>query len=162
VFASHFFAGVGTERALDLYRSRFTPSDMLSSPRILVTANVVVAPTAAEAEQLARPQLQRMAFMRSGRPMLPLSTVEDAANTPTTPAEEQLITDMRPAWIIDEPVAAVERLRAFAARLGADEVMIAPAASAHEGEELRRCAARERTLELVAERNDKSPDDATA
>jgi luciferase family oxidoreductase group 1 len=155
VFASHFFAGSGTERALDLYRSRFTPSDVLASPQILVTANAVVAPTASEAEELARPQLQRMAFMRSGRPMLPLSTVEDAAATATTAAEEQLIADMRPAWIVDEPAGAVEQLRAFAERFGADEVMIAPAASAHEGEDLRRYAARERTLELVAEQNDK-------
>jgi hypothetical protein len=99
--------------------------------------------------------MQRMAFMRSGRPMLPLSTVEDAAATATTAAEEQLIADMRPAWIVDEPVGAVEQLRAFAERFGADEVMIAPAASAHEGEDLRRYAARERTLELVAEQNDK-------
>jgi luciferase family oxidoreductase group 1 len=158
VFASHFFAGAGTERALDLYRANFTPSETLSEPRTLVTANAVVAPTAAEAEDLARPQLQRMAFMRSGRPMLPLSTVEDAANTTTTVAEDELIAGMRPAWIVDEPAAAVERLRAFAARFGADEVMIAPAASAHEGEEIRRYAARERTLELVAEWNAKTED----
>jgi alkanesulfonate monooxygenase SsuD/methylene tetrahydromethanopterin reductase-like flavin-dependent oxidoreductase (luciferase family) len=71
---------------------------VLAAPQILITANVVVAETAAEAQALARPQLQRMAFMRSGRPMLPLSTVEDAAATATTAAEEQLIADMRPAW----------------------------------------------------------------
>jgi luciferase family oxidoreductase group 1 len=149
VFASHFFAGQRTERALDLYRNRFTPSATRSEPRLFVTANAVVAPTAAEAEALARPQLQRMAFMRSGRPMLPLSTVEDAAATSVTAAEAELIAGMRPAWIIDEPVAAAERLREFAKRFDADEVMIAPAASAHASDDLRRYVARERTLELL-------------
>ncbi len=150
VFASHFFAGAGTERALDLYRSRFTPSATLAEPQILVTANAVVADTEAEAQALALPQLQRMAFMRSGRPMIPLPTVEDAAETTTTAMEDQLIAEMQPAWIIDEPVAAVERLQAFAKRYGADEVMVAPSGSAHEGEDLRRYAAREHTLELIA------------
>jgi luciferase family oxidoreductase group 1 len=154
VFASHFFAGKGTERALDLYRSSFRPSAALSEPRILVTANVVVADTEAQAQALARPQLQRMAFMRSGRPMLPMSTVEEAADTETTPMEAQLIDEMSQAWFIGDAGSAVKRLRAFAEGLGADEVMIAPAGSAHEGENPQRYAARERTLELVAEVND--------
>jgi luciferase family oxidoreductase group 1 len=150
VFASHFFAGSGTERALALYRERFQPSEVLDRPRILVTANAVVADTAAHAAELALPQLQRMAFMRSGRPMQPMATVQEAAATPTTPLEDQLIAEMRENWIIDEPVAAVERVRAFAERYGADEVMIAAAGSAHEGEDPRRFVARERTLELLA------------
>jgi luciferase family oxidoreductase group 1 len=153
VFASHFFAGSGTERALDLYRSQFRPSEILSAPQILVTTNAVVADSAAEARSLALPQLQRMAFMRTGRPMLPLPTVEEAAATSTTAMEDQIIDDMRTAWIIDEPQAAVERLRDLADRLGADEVMVATAGSAHEGEDLRRYAARERTLELIASNN---------
>lgn len=153
VFASHFFAGRGTERALSLYRSGFRPSEDMPAPRVLVTANVIVADTAAEAHALATPQLQRMAFMRTGRPMLPMATVEEAVDEPTTPTEAQLIDEMRQAWIIDEPVAAMARLREFAGRFGADEVMIAPAGSAHAGEDLRRYAARERTLELVAEQN---------
>jgi luciferase family oxidoreductase group 1 len=150
VFASHFFAGEGTDRALGLYRSGFQPSPTLSEPKVLVTANVVVAATVAEAEALALPQLQRMAFMRTGRPMQPMSTVEDAANTNMTSIEEQFIDEMRQAWIIDEPSAAADRLNELAGRLGADEVMIAPAGSAHLGEDIRRYAARERTLEFVS------------
>jgi luciferase family oxidoreductase group 1 len=153
VFASHFFAGAGTERALDLYRSHFRPSDELAEPRTLVTANVVLAPDEEEARALALPQLQRMAFMRSGRPMRPMALVEEAAKTETTAAEARMIEDLSEAWFIGTPDRAVPRLEAFAAALGVDEVMVAPAGSAHEGEELRRYAARERTLEmLVAQR----------
>lgn len=149
VFASHFFAGKGTERALDLYRTNFRPSSTLAQPKLLITANAVVADTVAEAEALARPSLQRMAFMRSGRPMDVMATVEEAAQTATTPIEDQLIADMRENWIIDEPIGAAERLKDLAKRLDADEVMVSAAGSAHTGEELRRYASRERTLELL-------------
>jgi luciferase family oxidoreductase group 1 len=151
VFASHFFAGSGTERALDLYRSRFQPSETLAAPRLLVTANAVVADSSDEAQALALPQLQRMAFLRSGRPMQPMSTVEEAAKTVTTPLEDQLIEEMAENWTIGAPAEAAGKLRAFAARYGADEVMVAAAGSAHEGEDPRRYAARERTLELLAQ-----------
>ncbi len=57
---------------------------------------------------------------------------------------------MRDSWIIDEPVAAVERLRAFAKQYGADEVMVVPGGSADAEDDLRRYPARERTLELLA------------
>ncbi|MBO0868292.1 MAG: LLM class flavin-dependent oxidoreductase [Micromonosporaceae bacterium] len=150
VFASHFFAGTGTDRALALYRERFTPSAALPAPRTLVTANAVVAPTGEQARVLARPQLQRMAFMRSGRPMAPLSTVEEAERTQTTALEDQLIDEMSSNWVIGEPTEAVSRLRALAERTGTDEVMVVPAASAHEHEPTDRYPARERTLELLA------------
>ena len=45
VFAHHF-SGQGTEHALDLYRSRFEPSEHLAAPRTFLTANVVAADTA--------------------------------------------------------------------------------------------------------------------
>jgi hypothetical protein len=81
--------------------------------------------------------------------MEPMASVEDAAHTPTTPIEDQLIAEMRANWIIDEPIAAAERLRDLAKRLDADEVMISAAGSAHTSEDPRRYASRERTLELV-------------
>jgi luciferase family oxidoreductase group 1 len=150
VFASHFFAGAGTERALELYRSRFEPSAVLDRPRIFVTANAVVAHTREEARALARPQLQRMAFMRTGRPMLPLSTVEEAAGTATTRIEDELIAEMSQNWIIDDAAGAAARIRELAERFDCDEVMVAPAAAAHDGEDPGRYFARERTLELLA------------
>ena len=125
------------------------PSESLAEPKIFITANAVVADTAAEAEALALPSLQRMAFMRSGRPMEVMGTVEEAAQTATTPIEDQLIAEMRENWIIDEPISAAQRLTDLAKRMGADEVMVSAGGSAHEGEDLRRYASRERTLELL-------------
>src|SRR5690606_24328886 len=59
VFAHHF-SGSGTERALELYRSGFRPSETLSAPRTFLTVNAVVADTADEAQALALPQLHQM------------------------------------------------------------------------------------------------------
>jgi len=150
VFAAHFFAGQGTERALELYRGAYQPSERHPTPRTLITANVVVAPRREEAQALARPQLLQMAFLRSGRPMTPLRTVEEAAATEPSEREQTLIEQMGGAWIVDEPEPARERVRELAARFGADEVMVVPAASAHADAPRDRYPARERTLELLA------------
>jgi luciferase family oxidoreductase group 1 len=151
VFASHFFTGAGTDRALRIYRSRFTPSAELDAPRIFVTANAVVADTEAEARALALPHLHRMAFLRTGRPMEPLSTVEGAAKTVTTPWEDELIEEMGRNWIIGDGPTAGRRIRELAKQFDSDEVMVACGAAAYEGEEPGRYPARERTLELLAE-----------
>ena len=58
VFANHF-SGQGLERALALYRSGFRPTEAHPAPRTFLTANVVAAPTAEEAEERAIPQLRR-------------------------------------------------------------------------------------------------------
>lgn len=151
VFAHHF-SGEGTERALDAYRSRFQPSEHLAEPRTLLTANVVVADTAAEAVALAQPQLQHMARLRTGTPLTALDTVEGAAVAVLTHPQRELVDSTGGKWIIDAADAAADRLAALAARFEVDEVMVAPAAGAHEGDPLDRVPARERTLELLAAR----------
>src|SRR5690606_20033609 len=54
VFAHHF-SGEGTERALDIYRREFQPSESLAAPRTFLTLNVVVADTVEEAHARALP-----------------------------------------------------------------------------------------------------------
>lgn len=149
VFAHHF-SGEGTERALELYRSRFEPSEHLAAPRTFLTLNVVAADSRPEAEALALPGLLNFARLRTGSPLEPIATVERAAATEPTPPQRELIAAMRERWIIDEPDAARRRVTELAARFGVDEVMVSPGAAAHEVEDPARSAARERTLELLA------------
>ena len=151
VFAHHF-SGEGTERALDLYRSQFQPSEHLSAPRTFLTANVVAADTAAEAERLALPQLQHMARLRTGTPLTALDTVEDAEAARLTEPQQDLVAGMSARWFIGEAGDVAERLTAFAQRFGVDEVMVSPSAGAFAGEPIDRAPARERTLELLAAR----------
>lgn len=149
VFAHHF-SGEGTERALELYRTGFTPSEAWAEPRTFLTANVSVAPTRAEALALALPQLQQMARLRSGQQLSAVDTVEDAARASMTELQQQMIDRMIERWIIDEPVAAADRLRELASRFAVDEVMVSPSASAYAAESAQAAPARVRTLELLA------------
>ena len=148
VFAHHF-SGEGTARVLELYRSRFVPSEHLDAPRTFLTANVVAAETAEQAARLALPQLQHMARLRTGTPLTALDPVERAAEARMTPAQQELIDGMRTRWFVGEAGEVAERLAAFAALHGVDEVMLSPAAGASIADPIDRVPARERTLELL-------------
>jgi len=149
VFAHHF-SGEGTEHALELYRSRFEASEHLGAPRTFLTANVVVAETAAEATRLALPQLHHMARLRTGTPLTALDTVEGAEAARITPAQQQLVEAMSDRWFIGEAGDVAERLVAFAQRFQVDEVMVSPGAAAFAADPIDRVPARERALELLA------------
>jgi alkanesulfonate monooxygenase SsuD/methylene tetrahydromethanopterin reductase-like flavin-dependent oxidoreductase (luciferase family) len=69
-----------------------------------------------------------------------------------TEPQQDLIATMRARWFVGTADAVGERLAAFAERFGVDEVMVSPSAGAYQGDPLDRVPARERTLELLAER----------
>ena len=150
VFAHHF-SGEGTERALDLYRSQFRPSEFLEAPRTFLTANVVAADTADEAAALALPQMQQMARLRTNDPLGDLLTVEEALAADVTDLQKEFVERMRGTWIIDDGAGAAARLRQLGERFGVDEVMVSPGASARQGTAPDAAPARIRTLELLAE-----------
>ncbi|WP_309065558.1 LLM class flavin-dependent oxidoreductase [Microbacterium sp.] len=152
VFANHF-SGHGLERALQLYRQEFRPSETLSEPRTFLTANVVAAGTAEEAHERALPQLRMMARLRTGRPLTALETVEQARDGLAAAAdadEQRLIDGIRSTWFIGETAAVAADLAAFADRHGVDEVMISPVAGAYADEPLDAAPGRVQTLEQLA------------
>ena len=151
VFAHHF-SGKGTEEALELYRSRFMPSDLAAEPMTFLTVNVVVAETRDEATELMLPNLQMMARLRTGQPLGPVPLVEEAqAAQAELTGEQQLIVDsgLRRA-VLGTPAEAAEQVRALAERFGVDEVMVNPVASARRGTDPATAPARVATLELLA------------
>ena len=77
VFAHHF-SGSGTAEALELYRSGYQPSERHPEPRTFLTVNAVVAETAEEARRLALPNILTMVALRTGAPLGPQPTIEDA------------------------------------------------------------------------------------
>ena len=92
VFANHF-SGEGLERALDLYRGGYRPSEAHPEPRTFLTINAVAAPTADEAEARALPQLRMMARLRTGKPLTALETVEQARAALAAEADAQARVD---------------------------------------------------------------------
>lgn len=151
VFANHF-SGQGLDRALDLYRSAFEPSETLAEPRTFLTANVVAAPTAQEAEERALPQLRMMARLRRNQPLGPLETVEQAQRglaDADDGSEQTLIDGIRSRWFVGAAAEVRAAIAEFAARHGVDEVMISPVAGAYDSEELDSASGRAQTLELL-------------
>ena len=149
VFANHF-SGEGLERALELYRTEYRPSEAHPSPETFLTVNASVAPTVEEARARALPQLRSMARLRTNRPMRPLETIEEAASAPADSIGDELIAAMRQRWIIADAAGAAGELRRLAERHGIDEVMVAPIAGSHEHEPTDAAPGREQTLELLA------------
>ena len=150
VFANHF-SGEGLERALDLYRSQFRESEHLSAPRTFLTANVVAADSAAEAEERMLPQARMMARLRGGRPLVALETVEEAAAAEATDGLAAPILDaLRNRWFVGTGDEVRARIGDFAARHGVDEVMVSPVAASYEAEPQDTAPGRVQTLRLIA------------
>jgi luciferase family oxidoreductase group 1 len=150
VFAHHF-SGSGTQDALELYRREFRPSEETAEPTTFLTANVCVAPTAAEAERLARPQLLAMVALRTGGELRPQLSVEAAAAV-QLPAEHQRLYDaMRGRWVIGTPEDALHRLAELASTYSVDEVMVHPVAGSGVDAAPDRVVAREETLQMLAD-----------
>jgi luciferase family oxidoreductase group 1 len=150
VFANHF-AGEGVQRALDLYREQFQPNTSGAGPRTFLTANVVAAPTQHEAEERALPQLRVIARLRTGRPLIPLETVEQAQADPFDTATQTIMAQMRQKWFVGTGERVVGELADFARRFGIDEIMISPTAGAYDGEAMDRAEGRAQVLELIAQ-----------
>lgn len=149
VFANHF-SGQGLERALDLYRSGYRPSEEHPEPRTFLTVNVVAAPTADEAEARALPQLRMMARLRLNKPLVALETVEEALAAERDAATDQVVEAARSRWFVGTGDAVAAEARAFADRWGVDEVMLSPVAAPYDSEPKDSPVGRAQTLELVA------------
>ncbi|HEY6801026.1 MAG TPA: LLM class flavin-dependent oxidoreductase [Agromyces sp.] len=149
VFANHF-SGDGLERALELYRTEYQPSEAHPTPETFLTVNASVAPTVEEARERALPQLRSMARLRTNKPMRPLETIEEAQSAPLDSMAAELIKTMERRWIISDAAGAASELRALAQRHGIDEVMVAPIGGSHEFEPTDASPGREQTLRLLA------------
>jgi luciferase family oxidoreductase group 1 len=149
VFANHF-GQPGIERALELYRSSFQPSEALAAPKTLVTANISVADTAEEAERLALPQLIQMARIRTGGALTPQLTVEAAETTELGPMEQESVRDQSRRWLIGTADEVAARIRSLTEQHGVDEVMVSPVGGAREADPMTDSPARIRSLELIA------------
>ncbi len=150
VFANHF-SGTGLERALDLYRGSYRPSEAHPQPETFLTVNAVAAPTAGEAEVRALPQLRMMARLRLNKPLQALETVEEAEAAEVDAAMDQLVRAGRERWFVGTGESVAAEVRDFATKFGVEEIMLSPVAGAYESEPKDQATGRTQTLRLVAE-----------
>jgi len=140
-FASHF-APAELDHALEVYRSRFEPSEHLDRPRVMLGLNVVAAPTDAEAAYLFTSLQQAFVNLRSGRPGKLPPPVEGYAEA-LEPAARAILGQALSCAIVGSPATVKQGLEAFVERTGADELMVTAQVFDH--------AARVRSFEILAD-----------
>jgi luciferase family oxidoreductase group 1 len=140
-FASHF-APDHLMQALDIYRSRFRPSEALERPHAMIGVNVFAADTQSEAERLFTSLQQQFLNLRRGTPGRlppPVDTMEGI----WSPGERAMVERALAYAVVGDRDAVRARLDDILARTGADEVMVTAQIFDH--------AARLRSFEILAE-----------
>ncbi|HET6525850.1 LLM class flavin-dependent oxidoreductase [Sphingopyxis sp.] len=140
-FASHF-APDALDEALDIYRRQFKPSAQLAEPYAAAAFNAFAAGTREEAELLASSQQQAFVALRTGNPgkmKPPLEGYKDSL-PPNSRAILDHVLQCSAVGTADDIAAG---LKAFQARTGVDEVIIASSMYDHD--------ARKRSLALTME-----------
>jgi len=139
-FASHF-APADLDRALAVYRERFEPSEYLEKPHVMLGLNVTAAPTDEEARYLFSSLQQAFVNMRSGTPG-PLPRPVENFEARLGPAEKAMLDSALSCAVVGGPDKVREGIAAFAARTGADELMVTGSIHDH--------ALRVRSFEIAA------------
>ncbi|HEX6116057.1 MAG TPA: LLM class flavin-dependent oxidoreductase [Solirubrobacterales bacterium] len=140
-FAHHFMPR-NTLPALELYRSSFRPSEVLSEPCAMVAVAAIVAEDDERARWLSGPARLSMARLRAGMPTR-FPTPEEAAEHVFSAVEEASISSLSGSAIIGGPEKAREGFEKLLADTKADELMVTTMVHDH--------ADRIRSYELVAE-----------
>ncbi len=140
-FASHF-APAEMEQAIDIYRSRFQPSERLAKPNLMLGLNVFAADTDAEARLLFSSLQQAFVNLRTGRPGKLPPPVEGYEAT-LEPMAKAMLDQALSCAIVGSPSTVRSGLDAFIRRTGADELMVTAQIFDHK--------ARLRSFEILAE-----------
>ena len=128
-FASHF-APDALLPALAVYRERFTPSEQLREPYVMVGANAIVADTDDEARHLFTSAQQSFTnIFRGRRGQLP-PPIDDIESY-WTPPEKERASAMLARSFVGSPTTVSDELAAFAEETGADEIIVASAIHDH-------------------------------
>lgn len=120
---AHHFSAHNTEPAMELYRSRFRPSETLAEPYAMVTQAVYVADTKEEAERIALPSRLTQLSLRTGKPRA-MPSLEEAAAHEWTDQERELLAAWPSRPTIGTPDEAAAELRDLVSRTSADELMV--------------------------------------
>lgn len=140
-FASHFAPDMLLP-ALDIYRSRFKPSDQLDRPYAMAGINVIAAETDAEAKRLATTQQMSFADIFTGRRGLSKPPIDDIESY-WRPHEKAQAQRMLARTVVGSPPTVRAGLDAFIAETGVDELMIVSDVYEHQK--------RLRSIALIAE-----------
>src|SRR3954467_937042 len=139
-FASHFAPDLLIP-ALEIYRSRFKPSEQLERPYAMVGVNIIAASSDDEARRLATTQQMSFANIFRGARGLSQPPIDDIESY-WSPAEKAQAMGMLARSIVGSPDTIRSGMDALIAETGADELIIVSDVYEH--------AKRLRSFELIA------------
>lgn len=140
-FASHF-APDELERALEIYRREFRPSESLQQPYAMAGLNIFAAETDAEAQRLFTSLQQQFLNLQRGAPG-PIDAPVDTMEGRWSRMEAAWVERALQESVVGSPETVRRGLEAFLERTQVDEIMATASIYDH--------AARVRSFEMVAE-----------
>lgn len=139
-FASHF-APADMDRAVDVYRSQFQPSQFLDRPYLMMGLNVFAAPTDEEARYLFSSLQQAFVAMRTNQRGRLKPPVENYLET-IDPMARAMLDQTFSQAVVGGPDTVRDGVARFVERTGADELMVTAQIFDHEK--------RKRSFEILA------------
>jgi len=128
--------------AVDAYRAAFRPSAVLSSPKVMVSADVMVAEDDETARRLAAGYGLWVRSVRTGEGAIPYPSPADAEAHKWTDEERDLVADRVETQFVGAPSTVAERLETLRRVTEADELLVTTMTYDH--------ADRVRSFELLA------------
>jgi alkanesulfonate monooxygenase SsuD/methylene tetrahydromethanopterin reductase-like flavin-dependent oxidoreductase (luciferase family) len=142
-FAANYHVAPATVlEAVSAYRDAFKPSSVLDRPHVLVSADVVVAPTDDEARDLAAPYGLWVRSIRSGEGAMKFASPRTVAGTEWTDEDQALVADRTDTQFAGSPATVADKLRILQQATAADEILTTTVTYDH--------ADRVRSFELLA------------
>lgn len=144
-FAANYHVSPATVlEAVGAYRDAFRPSSVLDRPHVMVSADVVVAPTDEEARELARPYGMWVRSIRSGEGAMRFASPSTTSATLATwtDSDWDLVADRTETQFVGTPSSVAEQLRVLQKASAADELLTTTITYDH--------ADRVRSFELLA------------
>lgn len=121
-FASHF-APAQMSEAIEVYRSRFQPSEQLDRPYVMLGFNCFAADTDEQGQLLATSVQQAFVALRSGAPV-PLPPPKAGYSEELPVQAQALLRQVLSCSAIGGPATIKAALTSFIERTGADELMV--------------------------------------
>ena len=131
-FAANYHVSPATVlEAVEAYRAAFRPSAVLAAPHVQVSADVVVAPTDAEARDLASGYGLWVRSIRTGDGAMPFPSPSSAAAYPWTDEDRTLVSDRVDTQFAGSPATVAKHLRVLQDATGADELLVTTITHSH-------------------------------
>ena len=141
--ANYHVAPAAVLDAVAAYRRAFRPAaGRLPAPRVMVSADVVVASTDEEARWLASGYGLWVRSIRTGAGAIPFPTPEEALAHEWADEDRALVADRVATQFVGSPATVPDRLSVLAAETGADELLVTTITHDHPD--------RRRSFELLA------------